>query len=139
MGSAQDHRAEQVSVKRSPIPRKTPLVRSPMRRSGRKSKYKRRHRNWDYMAFVRRQPCAARSLDGACDGRVQADHAGRRGMGQKADDRTCIPLCRRHHQCRGDFAGPFKGWNQDQMRQWLERMVIKTSHEFSVQHFGRRA
>lgn len=28
---------------------------------------------------------------------VEAHHAGERGLGQKADDRTAIPLCRDHH------------------------------------------
>jgi hypothetical protein len=71
-----------------------------------------------YMQWVRRQPCCARDLS-PCDGHVQADHAGRRGTGQKADDRTCIALCAHHHRQRADFHGIFKTWKQDDMRAWL--------------------
>ena len=28
---------------------------------------------------------------------IEAHHAGARGMSQKADDRTAVPLCKRHH------------------------------------------
>jgi len=30
-------------------------------------------------------------------GRTECHHAGHRGLGQSADDKTCIPLCWRHH------------------------------------------
>lgn len=45
-------------------------------------------------------------------------------MGQKADDRTCIPLCSKHHRERTDFSGLFKGWNQERMRGWLAESVV---------------
>lgn len=66
-----------------------------------------------------------------CSGRIDPDHTGSRGMGQKADDRTCISICRHHHRCRADFTGPFRGWDQAQMREWMERQVISHNHEYT--------
>ncbi len=101
-------------MKRSePLRRKTYLrARSKM------SSYRRRPRDLDRMRWCRRQPCCARDL-GGCSGRVQADHAGRRGIGQKALDNTVIPMCETHHACRDAFNGVFKKWNQSKMRAWL--------------------
>jgi hypothetical protein len=96
------------------------------------SKYRRRIRDLDFMKWVRRQPCAAREFDVACDGHVEADHAGRRGYGQKADDRTCIPLCAKHHEMRGSFHGAFKDWDQARMRAWLERAVSDTQAAYAA-------
>jgi hypothetical protein len=76
------------------------------------------------MTWIRSLPCAARGL-GLCQGTVEADHAGRRGLGQKADDRTCIPLCQWHHAQRGSFHGPFRQWDQAEMRSWLADMVAR--------------
>lgn len=116
-----------------PLQRKTPMQRSPMRRAKVKSAYKRRERDFAYMGWVRRQPCCARRF-GICSGRVEADHAGRRGVGRKADDRTCIALCSKHHRQRGSFAGPFKIWiwTQDMMRAWLEVEIISHNHEYTM-------
>lgn len=107
--------------------RKTPMKRSPFKRARSASAYRRRARDIDYMKWVKRQPCAARGLDpGGCYGNVEADHAGRRGYGQKADDRTCIPLCTNHHELRGSFHGVFKTWDQAKMRAWLAETVLAT-------------
>jgi 1,2-phenylacetyl-CoA epoxidase catalytic subunit len=78
------------------------------------------------MRWVRKLPCAARAVDPQCDGHVQADHAGRRGLGQKADDRSCIPLCAKHHEQRASFHGPFRTWTQAQMRTWLHDTIEAT-------------
>lgn len=67
-----------------------------------------------------------------CYGEVQADHAGRRGVGRKAADDTCIPLCRKHHDCRQSFTGPFKGWTQVQMREWLEEQIDETQRAYAA-------
>src|ERR1700685_3870946 len=100
-------------MKRSkPLRRKTYL-----RTRSLTSKYRRRPRDLDRMRWMRRQPCAARHL-GGFSGRVQADHAGRRGTGQKAPDKTVIPMCETHHACRDAFNGVFKNWKQLQMREW---------------------
>jgi hypothetical protein len=82
------------------------------------------------MRWVRRQPCAVRPIPFAtlCYGPVEADHAGRRGIGQKADDTTCIPLCRRHHGERGSFT--FRLFDQERMRAWLDSVIQATRSAF---------
>jgi hypothetical protein len=71
------------------------------------------------MTWIRAQLCAARWM-GGCDGRIEADHAGERAVGRKAEDATCIPLCHTHHVQRGSFSGPFRAWDRAGMRQWLD-------------------
>lgn len=111
-----------------PLRRKTPL------RSRGNTKYRRRARDIPYMKWVRRQPCCAKVHGGICGGRVEADHAGRRGIGQKADDRSCIALCHRHHVWRTNFAGPFKEWDQMRMREWLAIEIVRHNHEYTTTH-----
>lgn len=125
-------------MKRSALKRKTPLRRnSPSKRQvpRKVSAYKARVRDVDYMLWVKRLPCAARTL-GGCRGRVEADHAGRRALGQKAHDRTCIPLCRTHHVQRGSFSGPFREWTQVQMRLWLVECMVNTCNLYLAHHKG---
>jgi hypothetical protein len=123
-------------MKRKAITRRTPLRRkTPI--SSRITKYRRRMRDVSYMLWVRRQPCAARSLDESCYGRVQADHAGRRGMGRRADDRTCIPLCSKHHTQRDAFHGVFRSWGHEQMRLWLAMTVANTQRWYEQAHPSR--
>jgi len=112
-------------VKRTALKRKTPLRRRTRLRPFGNTKYRRRERDVDFMLFVLTQPCAVRSLAraGACDGRVQADHAGARGLGVKAPDDTCIPLCMKHHGQRTDYRGFFKNWKGPQMRAWADLAI----------------
>jgi hypothetical protein len=49
-----------------------------------------------YLAWIHTQPCLCRGP--GCRGRIHAHHSGLRGLGQKADDRTALPLCSAHHQ-----------------------------------------
>lgn len=65
-----------------------------------------RVRERGYLAFVRRLPCVAGLVEGACHchGPIHAAHVrfsiGRvvnPGMGSKPDDRYALPLCSRHH------------------------------------------
>jgi hypothetical protein len=51
-------------------------------------------RDPQYRAWIRSQPCAA---CGTHIG-VEAAHTGPHGLGQKASDYTCIPLCYEHHR-----------------------------------------
>ncbi len=57
----------------------------------------------EYLTWLHRYACivcmggAIRTIRGAWPTPVHAHHAGTRGMGQKASDRTAIPLCRVHH------------------------------------------
>ena len=108
--------------------RRTPLRRTKFMRSTRKSKYRRRPRRPEFMAFVRRLACSARSLDPAypCSGRVEADHCGPRGVGQKSDDRLTIPMCHAHHMARHDFSGPFKTYDQKAMRLFVAKALVET-------------
>jgi hypothetical protein len=98
------------------------MGRTRMTRGTATSKYRARDRDVSYMLWIKQQVCCARGLSG-CDGAIEADHAGRRGVGRKADDRTCISLCTLHHVQRGSFSGPFRTWNQAMMRVWLESHI----------------
>ncbi len=112
-------------MKRTPLLRRTPLVRKRLRSRG-DSAYRRRPRDLDYMRWIRHQPCAVSGHpDSRCQGRMEADHAGPRAMGQKADDVTCIPLCHKHHVQRSSFGGVFRTWDKAQMRQWLSELVTR--------------
>lgn len=121
-------------MKRTPLRRSTPLRRKAWRKQRGDTKYRRRPRDGAYMGWVRWQSCCARVFaQTPCYGNVEADHAGRRGIGQKADDRTCIPLCRNHHRERTDFSGAFKGWTQNGMRVWLNIMIEKHQTRYDEQ------
>lgn len=132
----------------SPLRRKTPL-----RRVSKKNSYRRRERDLEFMAKVRKLPCIVRTwlaiLNGGtepvtadtarewilppkitpCTGRVQADHLGERAYGTKAHDNTCAPMCRNHHAERTDYTGPFKGWTAEDMRAWCDWAIRRTRIE----------
>lgn len=62
-----------------------------------------RERDNGFLAFVRRQPCAAVNL-GDCEGRIEAAHIRfgtpdrpNPGLGRKNHDRWANPLCMKHH------------------------------------------
>jgi hypothetical protein len=61
---------------------------------------KNRKMDKEYLAYIHTLPCAVSGtgIRYACRGRITAHHAGTRGLMQKADDRTAIPLCEWHHQ-----------------------------------------
>jgi hypothetical protein len=62
------------------------------------TRYNQRPRDFAFMAFIRSQQCCVcEKLRLVNFGRIEAHHAGQRAFGRKADDRTCIPLCWRHH------------------------------------------
>ncbi len=88
----------------------------------------------DYIRWVRQQPCCL-AVRGACSGPVEADHAGPRPVGRRADDRTCIPLCRRHHRQRTDYRGHFYGWTAETMRAWLDARIAETQADYAAR-FG---
>lgn len=117
--------------------RKSPLRRKTRLRSRGDNGYRNRSRDWAYMAWVRHQPCAVShtgSWLSPCQGRVEADHAGKKPAGwRKAPDRTCIPLCKKHHRQRDTFAGIFRDWTGEMMREWLDGVIAQTQAEY-----GRR-
>jgi hypothetical protein len=104
-----------------------------------------RERFVDYMLWVKRQPCLLVGERGAgpCDGGIEADHAGvlaaadvepsddlgpvdGRGTSRKPDDRTCIPLCRRHHEDRHQARGFFAVLSKEARRLWRLAAIART-------------
>lgn len=54
-----------------------------------------------------------------------------RGLGQKADDRTCVPLCAHHHIVSWHGGqGPFAGWDRDRRRAWGDELVARVQEQF---------
>ena len=124
---------------RSPLARRTRLSARSKTNS-----YRKRERDLEYMRWVKRQPCIVRSLplclfvgpgtsalavfsvQTPCSGPVEADHAGERGIGQKADDRTCIPLCQNHHRERTDHMRTFRPLTRDELRAWRAAAIERT-------------
>ena len=52
-------------------------------------------RNPSYRSWIRLWPCLI------CGRKAQAAHQGPHGIGQKASDYTCVPLCYEHHSEQG--------------------------------------
>jgi hypothetical protein len=78
----------------------------------------------DYLAWLRTQTCRAyfliADLKDRCNGRMEADHVGMRGLGQKCSDSECLTLCQRHHRDRHGLTGVFAGWSRERMHEWFE-------------------
>lgn len=55
-------------------------------------------RDAKYLRFVRSHPCA---VCGIWRG-VESAHSGPRGLSTRADDRSAIPLCHKHHRVAND-------------------------------------
>jgi hypothetical protein len=137
-------------VKRNkPLRPKTQLRRRSWLRVRGSTKYRRRERDMDYMGWARRQPCVVRALDPfafavtakelgiplratCCSGHVEADHMGARGLGQKADDRTCVPMCSNHHRERTDHTGTFRPLKRDELRAWRAAAIEHTQAAWAV-------
>jgi hypothetical protein len=120
-------------MKRAALFRRTPITRRPMRRGRHRSKYSKRDRDFAFMGFVKLQLCSVEEENPdpdrdptPCSGVIEADHVGERGMGQKADDRTCIPMCTGHHRERHDHCGTFKYCTREQIRGWKRRAMART-------------
>ncbi len=56
------------------------------------------HRDPKYLNWIRTLPC----LVCGSAWRIEASHTGPHGMAQKSSDRSCIPLCSRHHRSAND-------------------------------------
>ena len=111
--------------------RRTALRRRTWLKARGDTKYRRRERDLEFMTWVRRQPCIMRELPASdvltfCSGPVEADHMGARGLGQKADDGTCVPMCRGHHRERTDHAGTFRPLTRDELRAWRAVVIERT-------------
>jgi len=101
------------------------------------SRYRVRARDLEYMAWIRRNRCAAHHI-GGCAGKTEADHAGRRTVGMKSDDNTCIPLCHKHHVQRGSFSGHFRSWDKATMRAWLDACIRHYQDAYKAYKENRR-
>lgn len=129
----------------TPLRRSTPIRRTPMRRHRGSTKYSRRPRDLEFMGWARRQPCIVRELAPGsfmrasvtqtattpCTGHVEADHMGARGLSQKADDNTCVPMCRQHHRERTDHTGTFRPLTRDELRAWRAVAIEHTQTAWS--------
>lgn len=84
-------------------------------------------RDPQYMTWVRGLGCLFEATSYSCDGPIDAHHAGiNKGMGRKADDDTCIPLCRKHHQdleCLTGVASFKLGWDKAVRRAFHEQAI----------------
>lgn len=69
--------------------------------------------------WIRQQLCYG---CGTNDG-IQAHHAGPKGMGQRAHDDTCVPLCWRCHVAWHDASGVFKTMKKAERRAWAEEAI----------------
>lgn len=113
-------------MKRTPIARGTsqlrrrsPMKRSPMKR-GRPAVQPPERRDDAFKRFVRTLRCCAPG--DPCRARfVDPNHKHGDGKSIKTHDRTCIPLCRVHHNQYESKSGRFKGWTKQQTRDWHDR------------------
>ena len=130
-------------MRRTPLRAGKPLRRLTRLRARGNTAYRRRERDVPYMLWVKRQPCIVRELPPAhavkigefwdsevkltpCRGPVEADHMGARGIGQKADDSTCVPMCQGHHSERHAHAGTFFHLTRDELRAWRTEAINRT-------------
>lgn len=110
-------------------------LRKPLPRRRSRPRRSLRVRDEGYKATVRGLPCAMRFVPilggtgpiGFCEGEVEPDHQGERGVGQKADDTSCVPMCHKHHRDRTDYRGYFKGWDGQRMRDWCNARIVETT------------
>lgn len=131
-------------MKRTPLKRSTPLrARAPMKRKPMRRRPRRARPGDDpaYRARVRALPCCARHMSG-CTGPVDPHHAGGlahgRGTGLKPPDRTCIPICRGHHDALHDGRYPFsadRGWPKDRRLRWMADQMERTQKELDAPPF----
>ena len=125
--------ARHTPLKRTPFKAKPtkPLKRTRMQRrpAPQRKRAATPQADLDYMARVRKLPCAARHLGHPCSGRMTAHHAGKKpGLRIKSHVDTCIPLCWEHHVGAGieSFHGPFLGWTREQLRAWQDEQIERT-------------
>lgn len=121
-------------LKRTPLVRRKRLVWRP-----RRTAYARRERDFDYMLAVKELPCALAGVAeaGPCSGPIEADHMGERGLGQKAPDNTCGPLCSGHHRDRTDGCGYFNR-PREENRHWCRLTIARTQHAIAEKRAGAR-
>ncbi len=104
------------------------------------------------MLWTKRQACTVRELPPSsfvidpdraalaaskttpCRGRIEADHMGARGVGQKAGDETVAPMCTGHHGERTDHKATFFFLNQNELRMWRAEAIARNQTAWSQRH-----
>ena len=124
-------------MKRTPLKRKTPLARA-SRMPARRGAARRSSRVLDpsYLAWIRRQPCAAGACfgvaGGECIGASEPEHKREGvGMGQKSSDLYAYPICRRHHGDRHDGRGAFGAMSRDELRAWVSARIVEANSSYA--------
>lgn len=100
------------------------------------TRHSERDRDFAFMGWVKQQTCVLHNVDGAgwCGGGspfADADHAGERAGWRRADDDTCIALCKRHHRDRTERRGYFATWPWDRMRSWCDEQITKMRERYA--------
>ena len=98
------------------------------------SRYKRRERDFARMGWVKLQMCAVAEECGTfvgCMGDRVAHHAGVHALSRKADDDTCVALCRAHHVQLHERRGYFEGWDRPRMRAWQDALIAVMQRRYA--------
>lgn len=113
------------------LSRSKPLARKKRLRQRRPGAPRRssRVRDRDYMDVVRSLPCVLAGYPhaGPCDGPIEVDHLGERGLGQNSSDREVCSLCRGHHRARTDHTSYFAHRTKDERARWKRWAIAKTA------------
>lgn len=94
--------------------------------------------NLPRLLWTKRQAGCAPDAPSGCTGVVEAHHAGRRGVGQKAHDESAIPLCINHHWDWHGHRGPFRGWLNGQRRVWSDERIAETQARWLAREGAER-
>ncbi len=87
-------------------------------------------KNPEFVAWVHTLRCRMWMQD-PCEGRIHAHHAGVRGLGQKAPDNTCIPLCEKHHRAWHDVRSPFDEMGRRGRQEWRDAQIEWTQAQWA--------
>ncbi len=70
-----------------------------------------------------------------CRGRVHAHHAAKHGYGIKPDDKTCLPLCRKHHleSWHDRKVPPFCQMPEANVREWADAQIVRFQARYVAQ------
>jgi hypothetical protein len=95
-----------------------------------------------FLDWCHLQPCVLGNVAGAqpcryIGGMPEANHAGKRPKGRKADDDTCLPMCNRHHEDYTlhlhFFAARPDGWRDA----WRAQQIAIVQAAYKVRDEGR--
>lgn len=92
-------------------------------------------RDRSYKDEVKLLRCCAPGAPSGCRGPIDPSHTDHdHGRGQKGDDTSCVPHCRKHHDDweNRPGAGVFKGWTKAQWRAYAAEMVGRTQAAIGI-------